>query len=210
MTKFKGLILSGGLFQFSTKGQANILKDFMTFTKCAGFRGRFEFNYVDDKNYFEDDMTIKQYLFRDMTNDLSKFDLNQALEQRSSSHLNEFLFKRYDLDDSIKQVDHATAKLFSILKSFLATGQKVLFLNMESIHFAPGLNERLARIIKREIELKNRTIIVHGELPKQWQPFLKGSFVQLKNKSFEFVQRVTEQEQEVQSFQELESNKHAA
>jgi hypothetical protein len=210
MTKLKAVVQNGGLFRFSTYGDGNILKEFMSFSKFAGFRGRFEFNYVDDHNQFETDATIKEFLFRDITNDLTNFDFSKSLEQRNTSHLNELLFKRYDLDDSIKQVDYATAKLFSILKAFLAPPHKVLFLNMEKVHFAPGLNERIARIFKREIELKNRTILIHGPMPKEWNHLCKGNIDQERKKNFVFTKTELDSTSADQEFQQFEENKHVA
>jgi hypothetical protein len=210
MNDIKSLIQKGGLFHFTTLGQGNILKDFMTFSKYAGYRGRFEFNFVDDHNHFETDASIKEYLFREITNDIENFDYIQALEQRHASHLNEFLFKRYDLEDSIKQVDYATAKLFSILKAFLAPAHKLVFINMDKINFAPGLNERIARIIRREIDQKQRAIIIYGAIPSNWKEFQVATISQGPKRNFHISKISQAKEEQNIDFQEFEDNKHAA
>ncbi len=210
MSELKRLFQNGGLFRFSNNCSVNPLKEFMTFSKYAGYRGRFPFTYVEDKIHFESDITIKEFLFRELTNDLEKFDCAKALEERNASHLNEFLFKRYDLEDPIKQVDYETAKLFSILKSFLCSPQKMVFIHMDKISFTPGLNERMARIMKREVTDKKRSIIVSGDIPQQWESLLVAQIKQGPRKNFHIISTsVDDSPQDDRNYVE-NTNKHAA
>lgn len=168
MQNLKYHLQRGGLFHFDIKCNSNGLKEFIAFQKYLGLYTRIPFQFISDQVNFEDKQSINEYIFREITDDISRLQIDKTLEIRNSSHISELLLKSEEHHKNIQELTPIDAKLYCLVKALLSDQKNMILLELDKAQFSLEMQERVLRVLKREIEQKNRSIFIMGEFPPLW------------------------------------------
>lgn len=207
MDKMANLKL-GGIYKFTNQSENNNLSSFMTFLKFSHFKASNSFGHIDENFEHNFDQSVLEYLAQEqnletwITKPLELFQMKDAL------HLFEFINHRIDLQEKVKNLSNENFALIQIISNLLHCSKRPILIAGEKLELSPNITKRLVTALAKEVEHKNRLILITSTFPHDYNEMIHG--IISRQTSGKFHIKINEAPQEKKENLTVSSQKIAA